>query len=80
MQLADLFDPVTLFDLTVYYSELGGVGRKYVRYVTFVEENVLPYTEAGTGTFYEDGKSDLKPEYKANMDRLREFSSIRPNF
>ena len=73
MQLADLFDPVTLFDLSFYYSELGGVGRKYVRYVTFVEENVLPYAEGQTGIFYEDGKSTLKPIYRANMDRLQDF-------
>ena len=28
MQLADLLDPVTLFDLSFYYSRLSGVGRK----------------------------------------------------
>ena len=73
MQLAELFDPVTLFDLSFYYSELGGVGRKYVRYVTFVEENVLPYAEVQAAIFYEDGKSSLKPIFRANMDRLRDF-------
>lgn len=73
MQLVDLFDPETLFDLSFYYSELGGVGRKYVRYVTFVEENVLPYAESQTGMFYEDGESSLKPIYRANMDRLRDY-------
>ena len=75
MQLADLLDPVTLFDLSFYYSRLSGVGRKYIRYVTFVEENVLPYTETDKEIFYNDGKSSLGPTYKANMDRLREFRS-----
>ncbi len=73
MQLADLLDPVTLFDLSFYYSRLNGVGRKYIRYVIFVEENVLPYSETDKEIFYEDGKSSLGPTYKANMDRLREF-------
>ena len=74
MQLADLFDPVTLFDLTFYYSELAGVGRKYIRYVTFVEDNVLPYADRQPEMFYEDGTSNLKPAYRANMDRLRDFN------
>jgi hypothetical protein len=73
MQLADLLDPVTLFDLSFYYSRINGVGRKYIRYVIFVEENVLPYSETDKEIFYEDGKSSLGPTYTANMDRLREF-------
>jgi len=72
-QLVDLFDPETLFDLAFYYSEVAGVGQKYVRYVTFVEESILPYAAAQTGIFYEDGKSSLKPIYRANMDRLQDY-------
>lgn len=75
MQLADLLDPVTLFDLSFYYSRLNGVGRKYIRYVTFVEESVLPYSETDKEIFYEDGKSSLGPTFTANMDRLRDFRS-----
>jgi hypothetical protein len=72
MQLADMFDPVTLFDLTYFYSELEGVGRKYVRYVTFVEAEVLPGVIAGAETFY-DADGLLRPQFRANMDRLREY-------
>jgi len=72
MGLADQFDPVTLFDLTFYYSELQGIGRKYVRYVRFVEDEVLPGEIAGAASFYaEDGR--LQPRFQANMDRLRDF-------
>ncbi|WP_412069188.1 hypothetical protein [Rubrivirga sp. IMCC43871] len=72
MGLADQFDPVTLFDLTYYYSELEGVGRRYVRYVTFVEDEVLPGEIRGAASFYaEDGR--LRPRFQANMDRLREY-------
>jgi len=73
MQLIDLFDPNTLFDLSFYFSELAGVGQKYVRYVTFVESNVLPYAETNVEVFYKSDDSSLEPVYRANMERLREF-------
>ena len=72
MGLTDLFDPVTLFDLTFFYSEAEGVGRKYVRYVTFVEEAVLPGRLQGETPFY-DADGRLRPAFQANMDRLRDF-------
>ena len=72
MQLTDLFDPVTLFDLTFFYSELDGIGRKYVRYVTFVEDHVLPGLIQGESTFY-DTDGQLRPVYQANMERLKEY-------
>jgi len=72
MQLTDLFDPVTLFDLMFFYSEFDGVGRKYIRYVTFVEDQVLPGIIRDDDVFYgADGQ--LKPEFQANMDRLRDY-------
>jgi hypothetical protein len=71
MQLTDLFDPVTLFDLTFYFSELDGVGRKYIRYVTFVENEVLPGMISDQDVFY-DKKGRLNAKFQANMDRLRE--------
>ncbi|MEM8601070.1 MAG: hypothetical protein AAGF99_14215 [Bacteroidota bacterium] len=72
MQLADLFDPVTLFDLTYFYSELDGIGQKYVRYITFVEDEVLPGVIAGPEIFY-DADGRLRPRFRANMERLREY-------
>lgn len=72
MQLTDLFDPVTLFDLMFFYAEVEGVGRKYIRYVTFVEDQVLPGIISNDDIFYSaDGQ--LKPEFQANMDRLRDY-------
>jgi mannose-6-phosphate isomerase-like protein (cupin superfamily) len=72
MQLTDLFDPVTLFDLMFFYSEFNGVGQKYIRYVTFVEDQVLPGIIRDDDIFYgTDGQ--LKPEFQANMDRLRDY-------
>lgn len=74
MQLTDLFDPYTIVDLTFYYSELEGVGRKYIRYVEFVEDQVLPGLLEGSTAFYlPDGT--IRPVFRANMDRLREFAA-----
>lgn len=72
MQLTELFDPVTLFDLTFFYSEAAGVGQKYLRYVTFVEDAVLPGLLQGSDAFYDSG-GHLGPAFRANMDRLEEF-------
>ena len=72
MSLTELFDPVTLFDLTFFYSELDGVGRKYTRYATFVEDQILPGVIEGQDVFY-NSSGQLKPKYMANMDRLRIF-------
>lgn len=74
MQLTDLFDPYTIVDLTFYYSELEGVGRKYIRYVEFVEDQVLPGLLVGKTAFYlPDGT--IRPAFLANMDRLREYAA-----
>ena len=72
MQLTTLFDPVTLFDLMFFYSEVDGVGRKYLRYVTVVEDEILPNLNHGTEAFY-DAEGRLRPIYRANMDRLRDY-------
>ena len=71
MQLTEMFDPATLFDLTAYFSELDGVSRKYVRYITFVEVEILPGLISNEDVFYDqDGR--LKARFQANLDRLRE--------
>lgn len=73
MQLTDMFDPSTIFDLGFYYSELQGVGVKVIRYVTFVESNVLPNLKRDPAVFYTADHSALLPEYAANMDRLADY-------
>jgi hypothetical protein len=69
--LSDLIDPKLLFDLGLFYSEREGIGVRYVRYSRFVEDEVLPKTN-DPAQFY-DARGVLKPEYAANMDRLREW-------
>jgi hypothetical protein len=72
MQLAELFDAATLFDLMFFYSEANGIGQKYVRYVTFVEDEILPGLVRGNDGFY-DADGHLQPGYRANMDRLVDY-------
>jgi len=74
MQLTDMFDPVTIFDLGFYYSELEGVGVKYVRYVAGVENDILPNLKRDPAVFYEADGSALLPEYAASMDRAADYA------
>ncbi len=72
-QLTELFDAITFFDLGLFYSELRGFGQRYVRYVTFVENEVLPGMKDDAAHFYRQDDSALLPEFEANMDRLSEL-------
>lgn len=72
-QLTNLFSPDLLNDLGLYYSELEGVSRKYVRYVEFVELEILPGLKEEPDYFYRADGLRLQSKYEANMDRLREW-------
>jgi hypothetical protein len=69
--LADLVQPGLMFEIGFYYSEIDGVGAKFVRYSEFVNERILPHLDDPTA-FY-DERGELKPEYRQNMQRLREW-------
>ena len=70
---AELFDAELLFDLGYFYSEMVGVGDRYVRYAEFTESNVLPNLKRGPEVFYDVDGASLRPEYEAHMDRLEEL-------
>ncbi len=72
--LADLVPTDLLFDLGFYYSERNGIGDRYAHYATFVEDEIMPRLKGGPGSFY-DSNGRLKPEFAANMDRLRDWRS-----
>jgi hypothetical protein len=74
MGLADLIDPSFQFDLGFFYSEQQGIGLRYSHYARFVEDQILPWTNE-PAHFY-DARGVLKPEYAANMDRLREWRNF----
>jgi len=70
--IVDLIDPQLMFDLGFYYSERDGIGAKLIRYVGFVESEILP--RLGEPASFYDESGTLKPEFAQNMDRLREWS------
>lgn len=71
MNPADLFDPVTLFDLTFYFSRTQGVAERYVHYVRFAEDEIAPFADDPAHFYARDGA--IGPRYAANMARLRDI-------
>jgi hypothetical protein len=69
--VADLIDPGLLFNLGFFYSERQGIGARYSHYARFVEDQVLPWMDDPTHFYSASGT--LKPEYAANVNRLREW-------
>lgn len=64
-------DPKLFFRLAVFYSRADSFGERYLRYNRFTEERVLPY--ASTPAVFYDQRGQLKPEYSAYVDRLRDL-------
>jgi hypothetical protein len=71
--LGELLDPQLLFELSHFYSERDGIGVKVTRYMESIESDVLPYIEGDPAYFYDLTSGEMRPEYKATMDRLREW-------
>lgn len=70
--LADLMHPSLMVEIGFFYSEVEGIGVKFVRYSEFVNERILPQLDDPSAFYDETG--DLKPEYRQNMQRLREWA------
>lgn len=75
-QLSELLEPSLVFELGFFYNEISGVGDRYVRYVQFVESEVLPLMKTGSAAFYNESQDRLLPRFEANMDRLREYKEM----
>lgn len=71
--LGELLDPHLLFELSHFYSERDGIGVKVTRYMESIENRVLPYIDGDPDFFYDPASGRMQPEYKATMDRLREW-------
>lgn len=66
-------DPKLFFRLAVFYSRADSFGDRYLRYNAFTEERVLPYSSVPSNFYGADGQ--LKPEYSAYVDRLRDLKA-----
>jgi hypothetical protein len=71
--LGELLDSQLLFELSHFYSERDGIGVKVTRYMESIESSVLPYIEGDPDYFYDLNNGTMRPEYKATMERLREW-------
>ena len=71
--LGELLDPHLLFELSHFYSERDGIGVKVTRYMESIERLVLPYIHGDSDFFYDPTGGTMRPEYKATMERLREW-------
>lgn len=68
-----LLDPELLFELSHFYSERAGIGVKVTRYMHSIESTVLPHIDGDPRFFYDASGEVMKPEYRATMERLREW-------
>ncbi len=66
-------DPKLFFQLAVFYHRADSFGERYLRYTAFTEERVLPY--ASNPAMFYDQHGQLKPEYGAYVDRLRDLQT-----
>jgi hypothetical protein len=71
--LGELVHPSLTFEMGFFYSEIDGIGVKFMRYSGFVEDQVLPH--ANDPQWFYDANGKLKPEYQQNMERLREWAA-----
>lgn len=71
--LGELLDPQLLFELSHFYSERDGIGVKVTRYMESIEKTVLPFIKGDSDYFYDSTSGEMRPEYSATMDRLREW-------
>ena len=70
--VASLFEPELRLDLGYFYAEFLGVHDNYVRYLEFIEREILPRVASGPDAFY-DPSGRLRPEFRAQMELLEEF-------
>ena len=63
--------PALLFRLARFYNRQESFGERYVRYATYTEEHIYPLGSDRAAIY--DGSGNLRPEYAAYVDRLREL-------
>ncbi len=72
---AKALDPKLLFDLASFYTRLDSFGERYIRYNDFTERRILSLGPDQAGV-YDTATGELKPEYAAYVDRLRDLRKV----
>jgi hypothetical protein len=69
-------DVATMQSLSSFYNALDVLIAKSDRLRDFYEASVIPHLDDGAAVFYGRGSTVLRPEYRAYMDRFRDFLNL----
>jgi hypothetical protein len=72
-EIAELLDPMLLWEICFYYDERDGLAQKFVRYTVFTENEILPRLKEDPRIFYTEDRKRLAPAFDSHMDRLQEW-------
>jgi hypothetical protein len=61
--------------LSRFYTRPESFGERYVRYAQMTEQQILSLGPEQRG-IYDPGSGELKPEYAAYVDRLRDLIAV----
>lgn len=67
--------PELYYELSRFYSRQESFGERYVRYAQVTEQQILSLGPEQRG-IYDPGSGELKPEYAAYVDRLRDLIDL----
>lgn len=70
--------PELFFRFALFYTRQESVGERYIRYNDFTEQRVYPLGRDASA-FYDTGSGQLKPEFAAHVDRLRDLQKVDHN-
>ncbi|MEO9079633.1 MAG: hypothetical protein ABI268_10015 [Rhodanobacter sp.] len=69
---AKALEPALFFELALFYTRQESFGERYIRYNKFTEQHVYPLGNRPS-VFYDPVTRQLKPEFAAYVDRLRDL-------
>lgn len=72
---ANRLPPDEMYELGMFFATLESLADQYARYVEFLEAEVLPH-RSDAAHFYVEGSNRLKPEYRENLERLRDILGL----
>jgi hypothetical protein len=72
-EIAELIDPMRLWEICFYYDERDGIGQKFVRHAVFTENEILPRLKDDRRVFYTEDRKRFAPAFDSHMDRLQEW-------
>ena len=67
--------PELYFELSRFYTRQESFGERYVRYAAMTEQQILTLGPEQRG-IYDPASGELKPEYAAYVDRLRDLIAV----